>query len=39
MTQDNLREAQARNRALFYYVLGLFAVVAAVHEISLYLGG
>lgn len=38
MTQDKLREAQAWNRALLYYVLGLFAVVAAAHEISLYLG-
>lgn len=39
MTQDKLREAQTRSRALLYYVLGLFAVVAAAHEITLYLGG
>lgn len=39
MNQKNLREIQARNRALLFYVLGLFAVVAAAHEITLYLGG
>lgn len=39
MSQDSLREIQARNRAIAYYVLGLFAVIAAVHEIALHLGG
>lgn len=39
MSEDKLREAQARNRALHYYVLGLFAVIVATHEITLYLGG
>lgn len=39
MSQNKLREAQARNRALLYYVLSLFAVVAAAHEITVYLGG
>lgn len=37
--QANLREVQARNRALLYYVLGMFAVIAAAHEIVAYVGG
>jgi hypothetical protein len=39
VSQDNLREIQAHNRAIAYYILGLFAVIAAAHEITVYLGG
>lgn len=39
MSPKALREIQARNRAIAYYVLGLFAVIAAAHEIAFYIGG
>jgi len=39
VSQDNLREIQTRSRAIAYYVLGLFAVIAAAHEIALHFGG
>jgi hypothetical protein len=39
VSQDKLRESQARNRAILYYVLGLLAAIAAILEITQRLGG
>lgn len=39
MSLNKLREDQARNRAIAYYLFALFAVIAAAHEIAIYIRG